>query len=589
MHLTANQVLARIKNAGTFDTMRTDMLAEFVSSPQGQTFDKTVRALMQRMSEDSDMSRASDKHAYIERRLIEQLKHNGRMERMERDARNHWLSVPQYHKIGDAIERAIAQPRDATEHKVRALHVDPPRMQSRGSRSHNYYRRGDVVAAFVPLENSLCRTGGYICLQLEIDACDAVRNMYTVRDVDCARNGQTKWAVYWDQILAIKRPYEQVYRRGDQVYSVYRDDYGESKVSSEYFPARVDTVGRDSLAVVYDAGGMAHVHYDEVFAAGRVGFMRQMSETRKRSGREDAVVEVGGRFVPSFTGFWPDTARPEVNKYGRVARTRAKPEMLVEHGSRETRREVEVMNEREDSPGQHSEDMEIDSSATSPSPLRVEHVAIAVPVAQVAVKSTPVEQVEAPPRPTIQTNAPPQLIIQTNAPPRPMVHTRPIAQTEAPTKPTAKPLSPEEDGEIDMGGNEDGELKERTPEMRDRVMRRSPSRSSSRWQRSPRYERQMSRSRSRSRWSSRSRDRSRSSRFDRSCDYSRRYAGRHDEYRPQYRPRSRSRSVSRGRARHAMSPPFHSAPYGLPPPPPPPDQAPRPYPPPENQHRRDYR
>ncbi|KAJ2526840.1 hypothetical protein GGH20_003334, partial [Coemansia sp. RSA 1937] len=216
MHLTANQVLARIKQSGTFDTMRTDMLAEFVSSPQGQTFDKTVRALMQRMSEDSDMSRASDKHAYIERRLIEQLKHNGRMERMERDARNHWLSVPQYHKIGDAIERAIAQPRDATEHKVRALHVDPPRMQSRGSRSHNYYRRGDVVAAFVPLENSLCRTGGYICLQLEIDACDAVRNMYTVRDVDCARNGQTKWAVYWDQILAIKRPYEQVYRRGDQ-------------------------------------------------------------------------------------------------------------------------------------------------------------------------------------------------------------------------------------------------------------------------------------------------------------------------------------------------------------------------------------
>ncbi|KAJ2657734.1 hypothetical protein IW148_005034 [Coemansia sp. RSA 1199] len=606
MHLTANQVLARIKQSGTFDTMRTEMLAEFVASPQGQAFDKTVRALMQRMSDDSDMSRASDKHAYLERRLIEQLKHNGRMERMERDARNHWLSVPCYHKVGEAIERAVSQSRDSTEHKVRALHVDPPRMQSRGSRSHNYYRRGDVVAAFVPLDDSLCHAGGYICLQLEIDACDAVRNMYTVRDVDCARNRQTKWAVYWDQILAIKRPYEQVYRRGDQVYAVYRDDYGDSKVSSEYFPARIDAVGRDSLAVRYDAGGMAHVHYDEVFAAGRVGFMRQMSETRKRSGSEDAVVEVGGRFVPSFTGFWPETARPEVEKYGRVSRTRAKPEILVEHGRevremRHVERQPVITYAQEESSGQHSSDMEIDSSATSPSPPRVEPIEKVIvqptPVGKVQVQPKLVEQVEAPLRPTVQTHALPQPMVQTNAPPRPLVQTRPIAQIEALAKPTAKPPSPEEDGEIDMGGNEDGELNERTPEIRDtRVIRRSPSRSSSRWQRSPRYERPPSRSRSRSRWSSRSRDRSRSTRFDRSRDYSRRrYSERYnDEYRPQYRPRSRSRSVSRGRVRHAMSPPYHPVPYGLPPPPPPLDQTSRPYPPPDhyappgNQHRGDY-
>ncbi|KAJ2343072.1 hypothetical protein IWW50_006178, partial [Coemansia erecta] len=476
MQLTAEQVLAQLKQTGTYDSMRQELLSEFTTSAQGQAFDKTVRTLLQRLSEDADTSRAGDKRAYFERRLVEQLKHNGRMDRMERDARNHWLSPERHPKLSDTIARAVSQLRDArapakstSSVATRALEVDPPRLPSNGARSvrrsHNYYRRGDSVAAFVPTESVLCRTEtGYICLTLDIEACDSVRNMYTVRDANAGVGGQRVWAVYWDQILAIKRPYEQVYRRGDQVYALFRDDYGDTSVSTEFYPARVDEVGRTSLCVRFDAGSaVAHVYYDEVFAAGRVGFMRQMSEARKRSGAADALVEANGRLVPSFTGFWPGTAEPGVSKYGRKPRFRQMPPILVEHGTRDAnmawnqqhQQQQEALQQRPQivynpdvgaSPGQHSSDMEIDSSATSPSPPRIQPV--------VAADSKPEPKLE----PEVKHN--PAVSAVYAAQPND-AHTRTTTTSTATAKPPVKTPSSEEEGEIDTGTNEEGELDER--------------------------------------------------------------------------------------------------------------------------------
>ncbi|KAJ2448027.1 hypothetical protein EV183_005626 [Coemansia sp. RSA 2336] len=500
MLLNAEQVLARIKQSGEFNAMRDEMLAAFTASEQGRAFDSTIRALLQRLSEDNDSARVSDKAAYFERRLVEQLSRNGRMERMERDARNYWFHKDKQAALNSAVQRAIGEARKEGESASttksivsRPLEIDPPRLSSQGSsRSHNFYRRRDAVAAFVTLSNSLCtKAPQYICLALEIDACDSVKNMYTVYDTDAPASGQNRWSVYWDQLLAIKRPYEQVYRIGDQVYALFRDDYGtDTAVSTEFFPGRVEEVSKASLAVRFDTGDMCHVYYDEVFAAGRVGFMRQMSEERRRSGGADAMVEVGGRVIPSFTGFWPDAAQPALGKYGRKVRYRPMPPILVEH----TPCNLPVWKQQPEaapSPAQHSSDMDIDSSVGSPSPSKA---------------------VEA--------------------------------------KPVAKPLVPvpssEEEGEIDVvsANNEDGEVANRpdsskwpsrTPESRD---------PSARWRsRSPAYHNGGSQyrrdSRSRSRWSNRSRD-SRS----RDGDYSHhRYSGRyHDEYRPRYRSRSRSRT-----------------------------------------------
>ncbi|KAJ2626606.1 hypothetical protein H4R22_004749, partial [Coemansia sp. RSA 1290] len=503
MLLNAEQVLARIKSSGEFNAMRDEMLAAFTASEHGRAFDSTIRTLLQRLSEDSDSTRVSDKTAYFERRLLDQLSRNGRMERMERDARNYWLHKDKQAALNSTVQRAISEARKEGDSVsltksivTRPLEIDPPRLSSQGSsRSHNFYRRRDAVAAFVTLSNPLrTKAPQYICLALEIDACDSVKNMYTVYDADALASGQNRWSVYWDQLLAIKRPYEQVYRVGDQVYALFRDDYGtDTAVSTEFFPGRVEEVSKTSLAIRFDTGDMCHVYYDEVFAAGRVGFMRQMSEERRRSGGTDAVVEVGGRVIPSFTGFWPDTAQPALGKYGRKVRYRPMPPILVEHTPCNTTSAWKQQPEAAPSPTQHSSDMDIDSSVGSPS------------------SSKAVEP-----------------------------------------KPAAKPLVPvpssEEEGEIDVASanNEDGEVVDRpgssrwpsqTPESR------NPTAS---WQsRSPTYRNGGSQyrrdSRSRSRWSNRSRDR----------DYShRRYSGRyHDEYRPRYRSRSRTRSPPRSRSR----------------------------------------
>ncbi|KAJ2327158.1 hypothetical protein IWW51_001902 [Coemansia sp. RSA 2702] len=489
MLLTAEQVLARLKQNGTYDSMRKQQLDAFVASEHGKAFEATANSLLRRLAEDADSARVGDRAGYLERRLVEQLKLNGRMERMERDTRNYWFAADRHDAVAKSISAAIGQLRDGSTARVdgstvsRPLEVDPPRLPPAGSRgrSHNYYRRGDAVAVFVPVGDSLRAAPEYICLALGIDACDSARNMYSVRDADAAGSGQSKWAVYWDQILAIKRPYEQVYRAGDQVYALYRDDYGaDTAVSTEYFPGKVEDVGKLSLAIRYDAGGLAHVFYDEVFAAGRVGFMRQMSDERKRSGAADAMVEVHGRLIPSFTGFWADTAQPLLGKYGRKVRYRQMPPILVEHGKRDVN--LIWSQQQQQQPAIHKQ--------PAPALSSEEEGEIDAGVGD--------EEGE--------------------------VHERPAA--------AAQPA--------------------RTPDPRStRPAYRSPSRSSSRYRdreelhwrpRSPRRERRYSRSRSRSRsrWSNRSRDRSRTPRADRGRDFGhRRYSGRqHDEYRPRYRSRS---------------------------------------------------
>ncbi|KAJ2850513.1 hypothetical protein IWW36_001831 [Coemansia brasiliensis] len=541
MLLTAEQVLARIKHSGEFDAMCDEMLAAFAASEQGQAFDSTIRTLLQRLSEDVDSTRVSDKAAYFERRLVDQLKRNGRMERMERDARNYWLHKDKQAALTTTVQRAISDARKEGDSAsiakctiTRPLEIDPPRLSSySSSRSHNFYRRRDAVAAFVTLSNSLCtKTPQYICLALEIDACDSIKNMYTVYDTDALASGQNRWSVYWDQLLAIKRPYEQVYRIGDQVYALFRDDYGtDTAVSTEFFPGRVEEVSKTTLAIRFDTGDMCHVYYDEVFAAGRVGFMRQMSEERRRSGGADAVVEVGGRVIPSFTGFWPETAQPALGKYGRKVRYRPLPPLLIEHTPYKKTSAWKEQAESAPSPAQHSSDMDIDSSVDSPPPSKT---------------TASVSQ-----------------------------HT----ETKAPVNPLVPVPSSEEEGEIEAtsANKEDGEVVDRpgssrwpsrTPESRDRAAC---------WQsRSPAYRNGGSRhrrdSRSRSRWSNRSRDnrsrdRSHSSRDASYRDYSRRrYSGRyHDEYRPRYRSRSRSRSLSPSRSRPRLGPYERSPPPPHPP------------------------
>ncbi|KAJ2743401.1 hypothetical protein GGI20_003763 [Coemansia sp. BCRC 34301] len=243
------------------------------------------------------------------------------------------------------------------------VEVDPPRVVSSGARTHNYYRRGDAVVAFVSLDNAMCeRQPAYICVAAEVTACDAKRNMYTVRDPDAPSSeaAQNTWVVYWDQLLAIKRPYEVKYHVADQVYALFREDgSGDTAVSTEFFPGHVLSVGQLSLAVQFDSGALAHVYYDEVFAAGRVGFLRTHSAERRRLGAADSMVESSqGKFIPSFTGFWPNEAEPQLGKHGRKVRYRQKPPILVSQAPPPP--ELHAAS----SPGS---DMDIDNS--SPEPL----------------------------------------------------------------------------------------------------------------------------------------------------------------------------------------------------------------------------
>ncbi|KAJ2807767.1 hypothetical protein H4R20_001145 [Coemansia guatemalensis] len=613
MSLTAEQVLEKTQQNGTFDKMRKEVFDSFVASERGKAFEKTINGLLQTISEDPEMRWSKDKAKFLEKQLLEHFGRNRDMERIERDARNFWLVPERRDRLKTCISQAIDELRDSSalnEHKkqhrqvaTRSLELDPPRLPPRGTRgagrSHNFYRRGDSVAAFLSTTDVLSHTPPYICLLVDITACDAPRGMYTVEDLDkTGADLQHTWVVYWDQILAIKRPYEQVYRPGDQVYALFRDDYGtDAAVSTEFFPGRIEQVSQMVLAIRFDTGEICHVYYDEVFAAGRVGFMRQMSEERRKQNTADAMVEVNGRFLPSFTGFWPETAQPALGKHGHKVRYRQPPHILVEHRPRAAVQTWEQNTTRAITPtareargiGYHdaveaqSSDMELDSSGGSPpSPSRS---AIDRKPADLQPAATPKvlsESIE----PALATR-PSSSSIHERAPSRKASHAdlqRPADgasahnQGAAERKPNTDhaPESPSsEDGEIGAG-EEEGELQDssyppvtpkesaRARDMSPSIRRSSLTRSTarhggreSRWdRRTPPYR---DRGKSQGRRPGYSRDRSRSSRpRDRSPSvrrYDSRYrSSRHtDDYRSRINAHSRSRSPIRQMA-HEMGP-----------------------------------
>ncbi|KAJ2065242.1 hypothetical protein GGI17_000498 [Coemansia sp. S146] len=422
--VSAEQVLAKLKQDGTFDMMRQQMLSSFLGSSRSTEFDQLVKNVLERALPDIT-TRGPDLNQLLEKRVVRDLERQGTLDQLEKDARNFWLTGDRSDTTRKNIERAVGDLHSGGTECLSMLDVDPPRISGgQASRSHNYYRRGDTVVAFISLCDTLCeREPPYICVAAEVIACDAVKNMYTVRDPDAGT--RSTWVVYWDQILAIKRPYECKYQVGDQVYALYRDDRGaDTAVSTEFFPGRVQSVGQLSLAVKFDSGALAHVYYDEVFAAGRVGFLRNKSAERRRRREDGAMVETAkGRAVPSFTGFWPGDAAPELGKHGRKVRYRQMPPLLVAHepvpdtSAKERRKSLgtEAVNiSRHSSPGS---DMDIDNSSPEPIVTAVQPVA----------------------RPQQQPQQPQQQQ-------RPTVNAQPPARRPSPGS--------EEDGEI---GGEDGE------------------------------------------------------------------------------------------------------------------------------------
>ncbi|KAJ2643067.1 hypothetical protein GGF44_001355 [Coemansia sp. RSA 1694] len=387
----AQQVVARLKQNGTFDTMRQEMLASFLASARSTEFDDKVREILEREYADVSTMRGPELTRILERRLVSSLERQGVLAHLERDARNFWLSGERSAATKQKITLAIgdAQASGAAASIASLVDVDPPRIAGSGTRTHNYYRRGDAVVAFIALGSALCSPlAQYVCVAAEVAACDARRNMYTVRDpdadADAGSAAQNTWVVYWDQLLAIKRPYECTYHAGDQVYALFREDAGgDTAVSTEFFPARVHSVGALSLAVRFDAGGaLCHVYYDEVFAAGRVGFLRARSAERRRRGDGGAVVETPqGKEVPSFTGFWPAEAEPRLGKHGRKVRYRQKPPLLVAQPQAKTAGEPLAAS----SPGS---DMDIDNSSPEPPPSPPPQL----PPAGAAAAPTPVSE-----------------------------------------------------------------------------------------------------------------------------------------------------------------------------------------------------
>ncbi|KAJ1720299.1 hypothetical protein LPJ53_005050 [Coemansia erecta] len=470
--VSASQVLHRLKRNGTYDAMRQEMQTTFAAGPRGQEFAEQALEILQSATADRAYQRLppSERSDYLGQRLQSRLAALGFFERLDTEARNFWLSAARqaqmHRRIVQAAREAagMEQARRESSTGCRALEVDPPRISSNG-RTHNFYRRGETVAAFVALGDPLCTHAPYICLAAEILACDAQRNAYTIVDPDAAASGgQATWAVHWDQIIVNKRAHEYAYREGEQVYAMYREDAaaaggGEAgmRVTTEYFPARVERVGAVSVAVRFDAGGLAHVYYDELFAAGKIGFLRRCSEMRRRRegmGSESATVESLGRQVPSFTGFWPDQACPALGKHGRRVRYRQPPPMLVAYEPRAESRggvlpgHTESAQSRGGVPPSHAEsaqslsagsDMDTASSSShvrSPSPPRVP-------------ASLP------PPPPSLP---PPSLPVPAPAPapvPAPLQH--------APSAParSRQPSTSDEEGEIALpgaGAREEGEF-----------------------------------------------------------------------------------------------------------------------------------
>ncbi|KAJ1860552.1 hypothetical protein LPJ73_001330 [Coemansia sp. RSA 2703] len=340
--VSAEQLLQHLKSNGTYDAMRQEMQSLFTQGVRGKEFSQQALEILQSAASERGYSRlpASERPQYLSQRLLARLEAQGLLERLDTEARNFWLQPPRLahmrRKISQAAKEAHGAEHPIARSSSRALEIDPPRITSSG-RTHNYYRRGETVAAFVALGDPLCTHASYVCLAAEILACDAARNAYTILDPDAATEGQDTWAVHWDQIIVNKRAHEYAYREGEQVYAMYRDDsaQGEAamRVTTEYYPGKVARVGAVSVAVRFDSGELAHVYYDEVFAAGKIGFLRKCSEQRRR--KESAPgVDNAGRQIPSFTGFWPDVESPRLGKHGRRVRYRQPPPMLMPYEPR---------------------------------------------------------------------------------------------------------------------------------------------------------------------------------------------------------------------------------------------------------------
>ncbi|KAJ1949232.1 hypothetical protein EC988_004853, partial [Linderina pennispora] len=333
VRVTPEQVLARFKQDGSFDTLRHALLSSFQDSKGGAKFDALVNSALHNLAAEFPRH-TPDRTATLEQRLGEQLARQGRLDQLERAARNHLMSPQTRKDLLSGIRSAINGAMEAGAGAVsRPLEVEGPRGMMAGGRlgGHSFYRRGDLVAAFVPTTDPLLTAPQYACIQAEIVACDAPKNMYTVRDTSALPHVQDTWAVYWDQMLMIKKAMEQSYRIGDQVYALFRDDlHPDTAVSTEFFPGRIVHVGMTSLAVEFRDHIIGHVYYDEVFAAGRVGFLRRQSDKRRRADAPDAMVEVHGRVIPSFIGFWPSEEAPALGKRDRNVKYRPLPPLLIQ-------------------------------------------------------------------------------------------------------------------------------------------------------------------------------------------------------------------------------------------------------------------
>ncbi|KAJ2598564.1 hypothetical protein GGF39_002601 [Coemansia sp. RSA 1721] len=438
--VSAEQVLNSLKKNGTYDAMRQELQSAFVGSERGRDFEAKIKEIMRNVSEGRVYFRSTDKKQLLESRIAEQLAQTGLLERMGTDARNFWLVAERQITLKQRIAQAIGEATQSSEHvedvATRPLEIDPPRIPSQGSnqppRTHSFYRRGDSVAAFVALSDPLC-TGEtqYMCIMAEIIACDSERNAYTISDLDAREGIQGTWVAHWDQLITIKRPYEYVYKLGEQVYALYRDDSStHTQVTTEFFPGRVEHIGPVSLAIRFDTGELGHVYYDEAFAAGRIGFLRRYSEERRRTDAHDAMVEFQGKIIPSFTGFWPSVARPALGKHDRKVRYRQMPPLLCA-----SEPPVKAGSARQSSP---SSDMDIaGSSSGAPSPL--------------PASNGP----EKPPQPP-SLFTPPPLPKQHAHPPSPPLPLKPVdVNGQALPKPVA---SSDEEGEIDNAEDAVGHL-----------------------------------------------------------------------------------------------------------------------------------
>ncbi|KAJ1930000.1 hypothetical protein FBU59_006995, partial [Linderina macrospora] len=273
LRVSPEQVLVKFKQNGSFDSLRNSLLASFQDSEAASKFSSMVNSALQSLAVELPRH-VPDRAAAFEKRLAENLTRQGRLDQLERAARNHLMSQHTHKDLLDGIRSAVdgAVGVEGNGELSRRLEVDGLRGMSTNGRiaGHSFYKHGDEVAAFVPTTDPLCTVPKYACIQAVVVSCDAPKNMYTIRDKNALPHTQSMWAVYWEQMLMIKKAMEQNYRIGDQVYALYRDDLRtDTAVSTEFFPGRIAQVGELSLAVEFYDRSIGHVYYDELFAAGR--------------------------------------------------------------------------------------------------------------------------------------------------------------------------------------------------------------------------------------------------------------------------------------------------------------------------------